>query len=70
MNNIYDTKEQALQKAEEINLKAETTKYCPLLQDICKKNCVCFKEAFVHTNFNGKFEVLGFCCDNYMLLGQ
>ena len=65
----YDSKEEAQKKADKINESQETIKYCPLLQDICKQNCVCFRKAFVQNTVSGQFEIRGFECMNYMFIG-
>ena len=67
---MFDNKEEAEKKVDYLNKNILPLKYCPLVKGSCRKDCVCFKEAYVHKNVKGEFEVLGFRCSNYMLMGE
>ena len=50
--------------AEGLNLEAPDW-FCPLIKDVCRKDCVCYAEAFVWKA--ATFTVYWPCCGNPML---
>lgn len=48
------------------NIK-QTNKFCPLINDYCKQNCVCFVEA---SFYESKLSIDSYCRFNNFLISQ
>lgn len=59
------TKEQAEQKARELNNERVITVFCPLIKDMCRADCECFHRAvvFEHKRGGGDFDCTNPSCD-------
>lgn len=65
----FDTEDEAIAQAEKEN--AEHSKdFCPMINTMCKKNCVCYFPARASKcYFTTKTVVIEGCCNYYMLNG-
>jgi len=61
------TKDEAQEEASEKN-KTLSTQLCPLMNDICRKHCVCYQKSFVVNSSQGYYTTNGFC-NNYQFRG-
>jgi len=80
------TRKEADEEAKRINEESKPSWFCPMINDICRKDCVNFMPAFSESTdraSNGKrksvtlhkvdddaFTVEGFVCTNAMFIGD
>jgi hypothetical protein len=72
----FDTEEAAQEKADRLNKHVAPEKFCPLIKDTCRKDCVCWEPASVidesgpFATIQGPFSIIGFHCTNVMFAGD
>ena len=64
----YATHEEAKAIVKRINAELDPVGFCPLRNNICRKDCVCFQPAFIQ-RFEA-YHITGFMCDNKMFFGK
>lgn len=71
MQEKFATEQEAIAKADELNEQHRRMDvFCPLIKEMCRTDCECFRKAFVEkhiVNADGcNYTVGGFYCDNRM----
>jgi len=66
----FENKEEAQNKANEINNSGGPNKICPLQGEVCTTRCVCWVPANVVKRNESKFIIYGFECGNQMFFRE
>ena len=66
MNN-YPDEATAQVKADGQNAEKTVKWFCPLIKDGCRKDCICYREAYVRRTTADKYAVQANRCSNAIL---
>lgn len=70
---VFNTEEEANERAIEINENVAPPYFCPLINGHCKKDCVCWAKVRSIANMKASdrqgFSLFGFYCGNAMFNG-
>lgn len=62
----FTNRVEAQLKADKKNRNQKPEEFCPLIIDVCRKDCVCFIDAFVMNCVENEYTTRGFLCGNEM----
>ena len=69
MRKICDTEEEAERMVAEHEIDMQP-KFCPVIRDMCRKDCECWGRSMIHPHYQTKFAVTFSGCTNPMLTGD